>query len=119
VRENGTAGDGEGGVPKNTRVGHSNLVRGGAGVAAERRDSKTNRSGSESGTKKKSKEKMWQVSASTPLVGNQRHKGGERLGMKKAKVWLQRVPAAVPQGGGKHFLSTWNTTIKVKGGHEN
>lgn len=28
-----------------------------------------------------------------------------------------RVPAAVPQGGGKHFLSTWNTTIKVKGGH--
>jgi hypothetical protein len=78
------------------------------------------RAGSESGTKKKSKEKMWQVSASTPLVGNQRHKGGERLGMKKGKgVASKRVPAAVPQGGGKHFLSTWNTTIKVKGGHEN
>jgi len=69
---------------------------------------------------KKVKRKRWQVSASTPLVGNQRHKGGERLGMKKGKgVASKRVPAAVPQGGGKHFLSTWNTTIKVKGGHEN
>lgn len=81
MRENRTAGDGEGGVPKNTRVGHSNLVRGGAGVAAERRDSKTNRRGQvRVWDKKKSKERggrfpplrrLWEISDTREAKGSE------------------------------------------------
>jgi len=52
--------------------------------------------------------------------GKSATQGRRKARNEKSKgVASKRVPAAVPQGGGKHFLSTWNTTIKVKGGHEN